>query len=889
MTTPAHPSVPGLRLQRLLGEGACGRVYEALRENGRVGAAKVLDPEAINHAYVAYCYGKMRELAPHPHLAPVLEFHADESAATAVVVMPLYAASTPDGRGLEGQSVETFCGRVDAGARWRWVSEMAEGLAYLHLHAVVHCNFKASNVFVDGEAGEPRLVVADYGQGWIGGVEALPLSDHVLYAPPEQLRRPTQIQFGIGERWDVYAFGVTAFRLLTGGFPRGQAWAGKWRSAEELFDLPDPIDFAALVEQETLTFWPEPAADEAEAARRTIIDKCLRLAPGERWVDMREVRDALAAVAYEEAVREAQAAWEAECAHWRAAAETPALDAPAMEPVAMGGRRFTRPSGDPAPWLGWAAGVAAVAAAVLGVMYILEHTALKGARAVASQQSTELAKLAADRANGFASRDQALNEARVALNAALAASRRAEANLVGSQAAADQFFGSFLKAVAELPAEGERTRLLLDGYDHFSKFIEAHQDRPELTESLLRARCHLAEVKLALGAPQEAADKFDEARAHITSFLAHHPGHAEADELRLRAADCLLQSGRLRLESGQPDSAALAALGAALAEVAAAAEANGNPPELRRRVADGEVVLAQGELGRMAGDVAGATARVQRAADITHELLADPRASAVSDKLRLGRALLVRGRLERRSGDVELALSTQVETAQVLLECGDQPEALELLAQCYGETGAMLQGNGEARDAVRAQSEAIKILSERVQAAPSRNDIRLALAARYGDLAQLLRDNGQAPRALDYQRGAVELLHALLARDPGNVAIATTLARLKADLSDLLATLGHKSDALTQARETLGLLDRLNLPGPPVSTVDVSYRIAVARSYGLVGQLAEESRQLAEAKSCFEKAVAHYETAAAASPSDGSIDRGLTESRMRLSRLSVDR
>ena len=897
MTTPDHPLVSGLRLQRPLGEGACGRVFEAVRDGGRVCAVKMLEPEAINHSYVVYCLKKMRELPPHPNLVPVLMFQSDEATGAALYVMPLYADPHPDGRGLVGRSLEARCGHEEPAVAWKWISDLAEGLAQLHLHAVVHCNLKPSNVFIHGEGDDSRALVADYGQGWIGGVEALPLSDHVLYAPPEQLRRPTQIQFGIGERWDVYAFGVTAYRLLTGIFPRGQSWAGRWHAAEEAFELPDPIDFAALVEQETAPGWPTPAADEVEVSRRAVIDKCLRLAPSERWVDMREVRDALAAIDQQVAAQAAQAAWEAEVAQWRGVAASTAAGAAAAgvsasgaaaapESSGPGTRRSARPATAPAPWLGWAAAAATIAATVLGVLFVLEHTALRGARAVVAQQQSDLARLSAERTEGFQARDQALAEARGALDAAVAASQRAEANLAGSQATAEQFFGSFLEAAAQLPAEGERTRLLLAGYEHFSNFLATHGDRPEFAESLLRTRCHLAAVKLALGSPQEAADKYDEARRHITTFLAAHPNHLEAAALRLRGADCLLQAARLRLESGPPDPPTLQSLASALAEVAAAAEASGQPPDLLRRVADGEMVLAQAELARVTGDVPGATARVQHATDLTHQLLGDPRHSQPGDKMRLGRGLLLRGRLERRAGDVELALSTQVETAQVLLECGDQPEALDLLAQCYAETGAMLQANGEARDAVRAQSEAVKILSDLVKAAPNRVDHRLALAARYGDLAQLLRDNGQAPRALDYQRGAVDMLQALLARDAGNVAIATTLARLRADLSDLLASLGQKPEAIAQAREALALLDRLNLPGPPVSTVDISYRVTVARSYGVVGEVAEEAQQLAEARTCFEKAVAHYESAAAANPADGAIDRGLTESRMRLARVS---
>ncbi|MFN0127268.1 MAG: hypothetical protein ACKV19_11350, partial [Verrucomicrobiales bacterium] len=536
-------------------------------------------------------------------------------------------------------------------------------------------------------------------------------------------------------------------------------------------------------------------------------------------------------------------------------------------------------------WVNWVAGLAAVGVAVLSVLLVLEHTALKGARALAARQEGDLVRLAGELKAGFSERDAVIAEARQVAQGALEASQQAEANRATSETMAEQFFGNFLEAVEELPAEGERTRLLLAGYDHFTSFIATQANRPDLAVSVLRARCHLALVKLALGAPKEAADKFDDARSHIMAFLGQQPGHPQAAALRLRAADCLLQAGRIRLGSGQTDPSVFEALALALAEVAVAAEAAGDPPDLRRRVADGEMVLAQAELARVSADVAGATARVQHVADITHQLLADPRFSNAGDKIRLGRALLLRGRLERRSGDLELALSTQVETAQTLLECGDQIEALDPLAQCYGETGAMLQANGEVRDAARAQGEAIKILSDLVKADPGRIEFRIDLAARYGDLAQILRENGQPPRALDYQRGAVEILQSLLARDTGNIAIATTLAHLRADLCDLLATLEKKPEAMEEAREALALLDRLNLAGPPVTTVDLSYRVAVARSYGLVGEVIEEAKQLAQAKTCFEKAVSHYESAAAANPKDGTIDRGLTEYRMRLARL----
>ena len=543
-------------------------------------------------------------------------------------------------------------------------------------------------------------------------------------------------------------------------------------------------------------------------------------------------------------------------------------------------------SGKTVPWLAWAATGATLAATTLAVLWVLQRTALQGARAVVSRQQDDLEWLSAEHTAGIRQRDEALAEARVALAAAVAAGERAETTLAGTRELAERIFGSFLEAAAQLPADGERHRLLLDGYEYFSRFVATHGDRPELAESVLHARCHLASVKLALGSRAEAADRFDDARARLIAFLAAHPDHPRAAALRLRAAECLLEAGRLRLEAMPPEPGVAENLASALTEITAAAEAAGHPPELARRVAEGELVLAEADSTRTSADIPGATARVQTAIDRLRQLLGDPQHSQPGDKIRLGRALLLRGLFERRGGATELALATQVETARILLECGDQPEALALLARCYHETGAMLEANGEANDALRAHGEAVKILTDLVRGAPERTDHRLDLAARYGDLARILRQQDQAPRAIDYQQGAVDLVQALLTRDAANTTIATTLAGLRADLADLMADLGQKADALAQARETVILLDRLSPPTPATTPAETSDRLAIARSYAVAGGAAEKMQQVDEARSFLEKAVAHYEAAAAASPADPAVGQGLSDCRTRLTRLA---
>ena len=798
------PSVPGLRLQRLIGEGACGRVFEAVRDGGRVCAVKVLDPEAINHAYIVYCFEKLRSLPPHPQVAPIHAFHPDDVQGPPFYAMPLLADPAPDGSGLVGRTIESRCGTTDPATAWRWIREMASGLSFLHLHAVVHCNFKTSNVFLDDSA-VPRPLITDFGQGWIGGVEGLPLNDHAFYAPPEQLRQPTQIQFGIGERWDVYAFGVTAFRLLTGNFPRGDHFTARWKSPEEHGELPDPIEFAAHVEAEAEVAWPTGSSDETEVRRREVIEKCLRLAPAERWVDLREVRDALGAIEQAIVDADAHAQIEAERERWHALA-----DEARQKLKLTAGRRS--PERGSARWIGWAA--AAVIGAALGGLSYFEHTRVTGLRSLLAQEHAEKATFESTHHRDLATRDAAVARAEAALAAAVKAAQLADRNLAAARLAADQFFESFLVAAKQLPAEGERSRLLLTGYDYFSKELEKNASNPALVEACLRTRCHLAEIKMAMGGGIEAAEKFDQARQHIQAFLAGNPNHPEARAFQLRAADCALNAAELRFQAGKTDEGTLNELDPALAAIQGFVRDEGAPPDLQRRVAQGEIMLAQCQMSRVTGDVSDARRRLQHAADLLNGLLADPRYSRPNDKLLLGRASLLRGQCERRAREIEPALATQIETAQILLECGDQVEALSLLAQCYGETGEMLAANGEVRDAARAQAEAVKLLSGLVQAESQRADLRFALARRYADVAQLVRDNGQPARALDYQRGAVELVKTLLDREPGNFTYAASLARLRADLSDLLGTLGQKPEALAQAREAIALLDKLSIPAP---------------------------------------------------------------------------
>jgi serine/threonine protein kinase len=108
----------------------------------------------------------------------------------------------------------------------RVLGQVARGLEAVHAQGVVHRDVKGDNIRVTAEG---RAVLVDFGSGWLPG--ARPLTDTVAppgttpYRAPEMLRFMWKFRRDTEARWqarasdDLYALGVTAYRLVTGTYP----------------------------------------------------------------------------------------------------------------------------------------------------------------------------------------------------------------------------------------------------------------------------------------------------------------------------------------------------------------------------------------------------------------------------------------------------------------------------------------------------------------------------------------------------------------------------------------------------------------------------------------------------------------------------------------------
>ncbi|MDQ7831941.1 MAG: protein kinase [Desulfovibrionaceae bacterium] len=214
------------RILGLLGRGGMGVVYKALAPvTGRVVAVKVLrpaemlaalwGPEALRERFQAEA--AVLGSVSHPNLLDVWDF--GEDAGQPFFVMDYHCDDL--GRLLgEGYRVEAPCRRLPARRAFRLGDQLLAGLSRLHFAGVVHRDIKPYNLLLTED---DVVKITDFGLSKARGERfETPRGLNVgspYYCPPEQEADPQCAD----ARSDLYAAGVTLFRMLTGHLPVDEA------------------------------------------------------------------------------------------------------------------------------------------------------------------------------------------------------------------------------------------------------------------------------------------------------------------------------------------------------------------------------------------------------------------------------------------------------------------------------------------------------------------------------------------------------------------------------------------------------------------------------------------------------------------------------------------
>ncbi|RDZ28841.1 serine/threonine protein kinase [Lysobacter silvisoli] len=229
------------RIERVLGRGGMGTVYEARRDDGeyekRV-ALKCIRTELATPRLVAAFRDERNLLArlDHPGIAPLIDGGVNGDG------QPWFAL-----RYVDGIALDAWCDQRRAGLRERaaLLLQACEALAYAHAQGVVHGDIKPSNLLVDADG---RLQLLDFGISTHFAEPADCIAITPDYAAPE-----VRLNHAHGPASDLYALGVLSYRLL----------AAHW---------PAPLHRLQQLVPHAVTDWPAPQpmhrlVDDDEAAR----------------------------------------------------------------------------------------------------------------------------------------------------------------------------------------------------------------------------------------------------------------------------------------------------------------------------------------------------------------------------------------------------------------------------------------------------------------------------------------------------------------------------------------------------------------------------------------------------------------------------------------------
>ncbi|MGQ9575818.1 MAG: tetratricopeptide repeat protein [Thermoguttaceae bacterium] len=298
---PGDEPVPGYRLERFLGRGAIGEVWQATGPGGTEAALKIIDlTGSAAHARKECRALQLVKRIHHPNLVPIIAFWAkgedgsllEESVSAQIasalgptsvqsmqqtLVAPLEAAgprpkeliiamglghksladrlSECQQQGLEGIPLEELLGYMEDAAKAidflnSPVHELESGVG-----AIGHCDIKPLNLLIVGGA----VQVCDFGLAHIVGAARTTAAamGTIAYVAPELLEgKPSPAT-------DQYCLAVSYYELRTGALPYDQETSGAVMKAV----LDGALNFSRVPEAEQAVLRKATARDPADRYR----------------------------------------------------------------------------------------------------------------------------------------------------------------------------------------------------------------------------------------------------------------------------------------------------------------------------------------------------------------------------------------------------------------------------------------------------------------------------------------------------------------------------------------------------------------------------------------------------------------------------------------------
>ncbi|HEX4423048.1 MAG TPA: serine/threonine-protein kinase, partial [Kofleriaceae bacterium] len=217
-TLPKDTRLGAYKIDRMLGEGGMGLVYEATHEVlNRRAAIKMLRPELSAHSQMVTRFlneAKAVNLIDHQNIVNVYDY-GDNLEGSIYFVMEFLAGETLEGLMRERRPMQVPL-------LLHVFGQVARALAAAHAKQIVHRDLKPANVYVVTREDNPYFIkLLDFGVAQLRGAGApqgLTVAGTVMGTP--QYMSPEQISGGtVDARSDVWAMGVMMYRAATGQAP----------------------------------------------------------------------------------------------------------------------------------------------------------------------------------------------------------------------------------------------------------------------------------------------------------------------------------------------------------------------------------------------------------------------------------------------------------------------------------------------------------------------------------------------------------------------------------------------------------------------------------------------------------------------------------------------
>jgi hypothetical protein len=838
------PELHDLEVLGAVGSGACGRVFRARDGSGEVVAVKVFAEAAINRALLEEASLRLEEGGwPASALA---EKAADYRGRQIVRIAPFLADEVAGA--WVPRSLQHRLDRFPGEDSWPLVLEILRALAALHDRQVAHGNLKPGNVFFDDDG---RVVLTDWALGIMPGVAALEYTDAVLYQCPGQLRSPDGYLRERGYRWDVHAFGVLAYRLVTGAFPR----------CTETFDevAPEPgqtrrdgiaanlKSIARMIEGAPPPTWPDAAANPLEEKYRGHLEACLSLDPAVRPANAGEV---LA----------------------RFEQSRMAIDEEEKRDAVLDLHRHARRSA----WRGHvAAGMMAAAAVAFCLLWKVKTTELEAEELGRRSDVARLEAATTLARSGQAAAEGALAEERKELQYE---KDLWLARLEASRAVGDHLFNwAMEKGHRKLPPLDGREQRLMRLEKYFQDFIIRTAELPALKEERARARLQLAEVSLARGDAKVAAGRLQEALDAASDL----PAGPDLD-LRLGTDRLLLA---LLLEERDDPGAADAFVAARKAlEAVPQAEADADRVQQLLAVLDfheSRLMAASGRDNEALEGLHRATQSLSR--------LSSQRPDAVVLRSELARCFLDSATILDGIGEMGSAREVRALASEELLELLKQePGSLELrleLAGCYGGMAEAALLSGDVASAESMSKAAVKLLEELMRQQPDRVEVRSMLAGQHGLMAGILRDRGDTDEARERVEQGLLLIERIAVSDASGPLAKYRLALLLWQKGRMDGADGEREEEIALETRSAEMLRKLADGDDSGMIREEQIRRSLGYVLGDLGHASQLAGKPELAQAAFGEAVAVWSQLNRERPQNEEYEEGLAWSQQRLKEL----